>query len=394
MIGWKGFSISLAGVIVGVALLFAMTTAQTSAVGAVIAADSATAAMNGQASVNVSALNVGPPGLGAWSVDILYDPAVISAESCTAGQGGVCNPDFANGVVRFTGASAGGLEGDSVLAGITFSCLTEGVSGITVVVDVLADATIGDPQLLTPKIQNGAFACVPGGPSPTPHEPCSKFTYQEDAQEALDSDPSDPAGLDEDGDGFACDDLPKRSPGVQCSDFNFQEEAQAVYNADPSDPFNLDSDGDGIACESLPLLIGPSAGTGPGSPLLIGPSAGTGPGSLGSANVQIWLIAGLIGAGIAWLSTGVAGAGLAFATGSNRSSQGGPAQRQPPAPRAGGPFDSLAPRDEPASAPADAPATGAGLPRRRALSWLIAAREELAKGKFDAGPGTDPASRR
>ena len=249
MIGRKGFSISLAGVIVGVALLFAMTATQTSAVGAVIAADSATVAVNGQASVDVSALNVGAPGLGAWSVDILYDSAVISAESCIAGQGGVCNPDFADGIVRFTGASAGGLEGDSVLAGITFACLAEGVSGITVVVDVLADATIGDPQPLTPKIQNGTFACIAGGPPPTPHEPCSKFTYQEDAQAALDSDPSDPAGLDEDGDGFACEDLPKRSPGVECSDFKFQEEAQAVYDADPSDPFNLDADGDGVACE-------------------------------------------------------------------------------------------------------------------------------------------------
>ena len=378
MIGRRGFSISLAGVIVGVALLFAMTTTQTSAVGAVIVVDSATVALDGQATVDVSSLGVGAPGLGAWSVDVQYDSAVISAESCTAEQGGVCNPDFADGVVRFTGASAGGLQGDTVLAGITFACLTAGVTGLTVVIDVLADATIGDPQLLTPKIQNGTFACIAGGPPPD--DPCSAFTFQEDAQAAFDSDPSDPAGLDEDGDGFACENLPKRSPGVDCSDFEFQEEAQAVYDADPSDPFNLDADGDGVACESLPPLTGPDAGTGPGS--------------LDTGTVQIWLIAGLIGAGIAWLSTGIAGAGLAFVTGSNHPSQGGQARQRPPASRAGGPFVSLVSSDVLASAPADASATGAGQPRRRALNWLIAAREELANGKFDAAPGADLPRRR
>ena len=381
----KRFGIGLAGAIVGAALLFVMTVAQTSAVGALIVVDSASVALDGQASVDVSSLNVAGEGLGAWSIDVEYDSAVISAESCTAEQGGVCNANFAPGVVRFTGANATGLLGDTKLASITFACLSEGVSGLSIIVDVLADATIGDPQPLTQKIQNGLFACIAGGPSPTPGDPCSAFTFQEDAQAALDSDPTDPAGLDEDGDGFACENLPKRSPGVDCNDFEFQEEAQAVYDADPSDPFNLDSDGDGIACESLPSLTGNGNGL---------PDAGTGPGSLDTATVQIWLIAGLIGAGIAWLSTGIAGAGLAFVTGSNRSSQGGPARQQPPAPRASGPFDSLATSDVLASAPVDAPATGTGRPRRRALSWLIAAREELANSKFDAAPGTDLPRRR
>lgn len=44
---------------------------------------------------------------------------------------------------------------------------------------------------------------------------------------------------------FAADDL-------NCSDFDTQPEAQAHYDADPSDPDGLDRDGDGIACESLP----------------------------------------------------------------------------------------------------------------------------------------------
>jgi MYXO-CTERM domain-containing protein len=35
-----------------------------------------------------------------------------------------------------------------------------------------------------------------------------------------------------------------------CPDFQTQSQAQAVYNQDPSDPHGLDRDGDGIACET------------------------------------------------------------------------------------------------------------------------------------------------
>ena len=295
MIGRKRFSISLAGAIAGVVLLFGMTAGQTSAVGEVIAVESATVALGSEASVDALALDVAGEGLGAWTVDVQYDSAIIFALSCTAEQGGVCNPNFADGVVRFTGASAVGLLGDTKLAGITFACLTEGMSDLTVVVVELADATIGDPQPLTPNTQNGRFACVAVGSPPL-----------------TDSGTSD------------------------------------------------------VLSESLP-------------------DAGTGPGSLGTDNVQIWLIAGLIGAGIAWLSTGIAGAGLAFVTGSNRSSRGGSPRQQPP--EASGPFVLT-------SAPAHEPSVRTGRPRRRVLNWLIAAREELASGKFDAASGADPPRRR
>lgn len=39
---------------------------------------------------------------------------------------------------------------------------------------------------------------------------------------------------------------------LDCADFATQAEAQAELDADPSDPHGLDGDGDGIACESLP----------------------------------------------------------------------------------------------------------------------------------------------
>ncbi len=39
---------------------------------------------------------------------------------------------------------------------------------------------------------------------------------------------------------------------LNCRDFSTQVEAQAYLDQDPSDPSGLDGDGDGIACETLP----------------------------------------------------------------------------------------------------------------------------------------------
>jgi hypothetical protein len=36
---------------------------------------------------------------------------------------------------------------------------------------------------------------------------------------------------------------------LDCSDFSTQAQAQAVFNSDPSDPNGLDAEGDGIPCE-------------------------------------------------------------------------------------------------------------------------------------------------
>lgn len=39
---------------------------------------------------------------------------------------------------------------------------------------------------------------------------------------------------------------------LDCADFASQAAAQAEYDSDPSDPNGLDADGDSIACETLP----------------------------------------------------------------------------------------------------------------------------------------------
>ena len=117
------------------------------------------AATDGSGDVTLDVSDVGDPGLGAWTIDISFDNDLLTASDCTAEQGGVCNPEFEDTMVRITGASAGGLEGDTNLGSITFDCNGEGESDLTISISVFADATIGDPQDLDPTISNGTFTC-------------------------------------------------------------------------------------------------------------------------------------------------------------------------------------------------------------------------------------------
>jgi micrococcal nuclease len=93
---------------------------------------------------------------------------------------------------------------------------------------------------------------------------CASFETHEEAQRVLEQDPSDPNYLDGDGDGVACEDLPKSQPDDQppsagsgrdsnldCASFATHEQAQRVYEQDLSDPHYLDGDDDGVACEEL-----------------------------------------------------------------------------------------------------------------------------------------------
>lgn len=113
------------------------------------------------------------------------------------------------------------------------------------------------------------FAAVTTAPALAQNDlDCPDFSSQAEAQQTLRQDPSDPNGLDADGDGVACetteyedparDETPvetAQEPGgdLDCEDFATQQQAQAVYDQNPADPNNLDADDDGLACEdSLP----------------------------------------------------------------------------------------------------------------------------------------------
>ncbi len=129
--------------------------------------------------VVLQALGVGEPGIGAWTVDVAYDSGIISAASCDGITGpgtprpatitptptgpglAFCNPKFGqnNDTVRSTGAVVQGANGDVPLATITFTCESAGSSDLTISVDTLADATIGDPTDIKHTEQNGTITC-------------------------------------------------------------------------------------------------------------------------------------------------------------------------------------------------------------------------------------------
>lgn len=132
-----------------------------------VSISSGSAAPGEEGDVVLEALGIGGEGLGAWTVDISYDTDVISAADCAPEQGGVCNPEFGDGVIRITGASASGLDGDTVLGTITFACEdAEGTSDLSLSVEVFADATIGDPQDIDYSASDGEFECAEAGETP------------------------------------------------------------------------------------------------------------------------------------------------------------------------------------------------------------------------------------
>jgi hypothetical protein len=129
------------------------------------------------AAVDLKVLDVGAPGLGAYTVDVSYDADIVTAETCN-GAGGpgtpaaatttpnaaipglsFCNPKYAFDQVRAVGAITQGATGDLPLANIVFTCKKAGSSALTISVDTLADATIGDPTDINHTEQNGTITC-------------------------------------------------------------------------------------------------------------------------------------------------------------------------------------------------------------------------------------------
>jgi len=160
--------LGLAGVLAAalVAVGAFLVVAQVSAVSGTLSISSPTIDPGGQGTADLRS-NVPSPGLGAWTVDITYDPAAVSVASCAPAQGGVCNPNFAANKVRITGASANGLTGDTSLGTITLHMLAATASAcgaaspLSLATNVFADATIGNPQNITlTSTTNGTVTCA------------------------------------------------------------------------------------------------------------------------------------------------------------------------------------------------------------------------------------------
>jgi hypothetical protein len=135
---------------------------------------SATQVPGGEASAELTALSIPAPGLGAWTIDITYDPAVVTAVACTpeSAELNVCNAAFSDDTVRVAGANGDGLQGDTLLASIVFECdNSDGVSDLTLSIRTLVDATVGDPQAIDATLQHGSITCASEEPPPsTPTE--------------------------------------------------------------------------------------------------------------------------------------------------------------------------------------------------------------------------------
>ncbi len=252
---------AIAAVAVALAVCAGILVTNVSAQQASVSVGSSSAAVGGEASVTATALGITAPGLGAWTLDITYDTALLTALACIPEQGGVCNPMFDSNVVRITGASASGIEGDNSLGSITFRCDAAGTSALDLAIVLIVDATIGDPQFITATASDGSIECGAATPVPPTATPLAS------------------------GDGT-----------FDCSDFTNQETAQVILEADPTDPNNLDPDVDGVACEELP-----PRGTAPVDGF---PTVGTGGDADPSTGRMVrWLTAALAGVSLAGLAS-------------------------------------------------------------------------------------------
>lgn len=181
MKGVKSMKLGLLATAAVLALVGGLMVAQVSAQEPSLTLGDGDAAPGEDATVELVA-NV-PDGLGAWTMDISYDPDVVSIDpddGCEADSGSVCNPAFddpdtaadeSGFTVRVTGASATGLDEESVLAALTFTCADEEAdTDLTIAISVFADATIGDPQDISgdTTVSDGSISCAEVEAAATP----------------------------------------------------------------------------------------------------------------------------------------------------------------------------------------------------------------------------------
>lgn len=94
-------------------------------------------------------------GAGTWTIDLTYEPDIVSVVECAAVSNGVCDADRTPSSLRVMGASATGLVEDTTLADITFRCEDAGVSPLSVKVQIL-----GIPELIIDvRTEDGAITC-------------------------------------------------------------------------------------------------------------------------------------------------------------------------------------------------------------------------------------------
>ena len=114
-------------------------------------------------SVELTAHNSADP-LGAWDIEIAYDPDIVSVLDCTVPAEGICNAEATESTIRVTGATASGFVGEVTLATITFRCESEGETSLALMLIVFGEA-IGFPP--EPESHDGNVVCTAPEPTPT-----------------------------------------------------------------------------------------------------------------------------------------------------------------------------------------------------------------------------------
>ena len=147
-----------------IALVSALAISQVRAQDEELRLASATVQTGQQVKIDLEARNMNFPGLGAWTVDIIYNPSVVTPLTCVPQNGGVCNPNFAVNAIRIVGARSTGLQGNNTLVNMTFRCANQGSTTLAMQIRDLADASTGNPQPIAATAQNGQITCAtPGG---------------------------------------------------------------------------------------------------------------------------------------------------------------------------------------------------------------------------------------
>ena len=107
--------------------------------------------VGGSSSLRLSSFATSP-GLGAFTIDIVYDPTVAIVTACGPGSDVLCNPAYGPGTVRLVGVSLDGLDGENVLADITFQAT--GLPGSASLLDVrVVDVTDAAGADLSPQVR-------------------------------------------------------------------------------------------------------------------------------------------------------------------------------------------------------------------------------------------------
>ena len=143
-----------------IGLLLCAATPMASAGGddGVLRIDSRTALVGELVPVTLEAIDI-PQLVGAWTIDIQYDPDVIAATECVAYYGGVCSTAFRADTLRVIGASRTGLTGDFDLATFVFRCAERrGTTDLTIEREIWGSGIPEDPPLAS-TIVDGAISC-------------------------------------------------------------------------------------------------------------------------------------------------------------------------------------------------------------------------------------------